>query len=395
MPSSQFPNPDLISQQGPSSSDVSDQPKRPRVLLLFGGRSGEHAISCATAAGVLRALDRERYDVIPVGITRDGHWVLVEDTPERWEIRSGVLPEVTAEAGGEVILPMGTGQRDLRVLDRGEFPRELGTVDVVLPLLHGPFGEDGTLQGLLEMADVRYVGSGVLASAVGMDKHFMKVVLAGQNIPVGPFVTVLPGQWERDPAAVLSAVEPLGLPVFVKPARAGSSLGISRVTDLADLPAAISKAHRHDPKLVIEAAMVGREVECAVLGGRGDERARASLPGEVVVTNAAHTFYDFEAKYLDEASVRLSCPAELSDDVTARVREVAIQTFEAVGAEGLSRVDVFVLPDGSVVVNEINTMPGFTPFSMYPRMWERTGVSYAELLDELLQLALERPLGLR
>ncbi len=389
MPSSQLPVPEI------AGSATTGGVRRPRVLLLFGGRSGEHAISCATAAGVMRAIDRDRYDVVPVGITREGHWVLVADTPELWEIHSGRLPEVTAASGGEVILPMGTGQRELRVLDRGEFPRELGNVDVVLPLLHGPFGEDGTLQGLLEMADVRYVGSGVLASAVGMDKHFMKVVLAGQGIPVGPFVTVLPGQWQRDRAGVLAALEPLGLPLFVKPARAGSSLGISRVTDLADLPAAIAEAHRHDPKLVIEAGIVGREIECAVLGGREGQRARASLPGEIVVTDAAHTFYDFEAKYLDEASVRLSCPADLPDEVIARVRELAVQTFEAVGAEGLSRVDVFVRPDGSVVVNEINTMPGFTPFSMYPRMWDRTGVGYADLLDELLQLALERPLGLR
>jgi len=381
-----------------ASSDavpVAPVPARPRVLLLFGGRSGEHAISCATAGGVLRVLDRDRYEVIPVGITRDGHWVLADGTPERWEIRDGVLPEVTVDEGGEVVLPMGSGQRSLRVIEDGSAARDLGEIDVVLPLLHGPFGEDGTLQGMLEMADVRYVGSGVLASAVGMDKHFMKLVLAGEGIPVGPYVAVAPGRWERDRHGVLDAVARLRLPLFVKPARAGSSLGITRITDLSQLPEAIAEAHRHDPKVVIEEGIEGREIECAVLGGRDGSPTRASLPGEIVVTGAEHTFYDFAAKYLDEAGVRLSCPADLPADVIERVRDTAVRTFEAVGAEGLSRVDVFVRPDGDVVVNEINTMPGFTPFSMYPRMWQESGLGYAELLDELLTIALERPLGLR
>ncbi|WP_265522157.1 D-alanine--D-alanine ligase family protein [Oerskovia flava] len=368
--------------------------RKPRVLLLFGGRSGEHAISAATAAGVLRAIDREKYDVVPVGITRTGQWVLAADEPERWEISGGRLPEVTA-TGGEVILPLATGQRELRVLEPGELPRELGEVDVVFPLLHGPFGEDGTLQGMLELADVRYVGAGVLASAVGMDKHFMKLVLAGQGLPIAPYTVIRPGEWERNPQAWTQTVESLGLPVFVKPARAGSSLGITKVDDLADLPAAIAEAARHDPKIVVEAGVFGREIECAVLGGRGGARARASLPGEIVVTDDKHGFYDFEAKYLDEAGVQLSCPADLPQDVIDEVRELAVRTFEAVGAEGLSRVDVFVTTDGQVVVNEINTMPGFTPFSMYPRMWQASGLPYPELIDELIRLALERPTGLR
>jgi D-alanine-D-alanine ligase len=377
-----------------SQPEPSAPARKTRVLILFGGRSGEHVISCATAGGVMRAIDRERYEVIPVGITKAGQWVLAADEPERWEITPGNLPEVTA-TGGEVLLPLAVGHRALRVLEPGEFPRELGEVDVVFPLLHGPFGEDGTLQGLLELADVPYVGAGVLASAVGMDKQFMKLVLAGQGLPIAPYTVIRPGEWDRNPAAWTETVAGLGLPVFVKPARAGSSLGITKVDDLADLPAAIAEARRHDPKVLVEAGVVGREIECAVLGGREGERPRASLPGEIVVTDAHHDFYDFEAKYLDEAGVELSCPADLPPHLVDEVRDIAVRTFEAVGAEGLSRVDVFVTTEGQVIVNEINTMPGFTPFSMYPRMWEKSGITYPELIDELIQLALQRPTGLR
>lgn len=369
-------------------------PGRPRVMVLFGGRSGEHAISCATAGGVLRALDRDRYDVVAVGITPTGRWVLAEDDPDRWAIRDGRLPQVE-DTAAHVLLPQATDDREVQVLEPGTLPRTLGAVDVVFPLLHGPFGEDGTLQGMLELADVRYVGAGVLASAVGMDKHMMKLVLAGHGLPVGPFTVILPGELERDPEEVARRVEKLGLPLFVKPARAGSSLGITRVDDLADLPGALDAARAHDPKVVVEAAVVGREIECGVLGGRDGQRARASLPGEIVVTDPRHTFYDFEAKYLDEAGVTLACPADLPADVVAQVRDVAVRTFEAIGCEGIARVDVFVTPGGEVVVNEINTMPGFTPYSMYPRMWEATGLPYPELVDELVQLALARPTGLR
>ncbi len=368
--------------------------RRPRVMVLFGGRSGEHAISCATAGGVLRAIDRDRYDVLAVGITPSGRWVLADDDPDRWAIVDGRLPQVE-DTAAHVLLPQAVDDRDVQVLEAGQLPRVLGEVDVVFPLLHGPFGEDGTLQGMLELADVRYVGAGVLASAVGMDKHMMKLVLAGHGLPVGPFEVVLPGELDRDPVAVAQRIDRLGLPLFVKPARAGSSLGITRVTDLADLSAAIRAAQVHDPKVIIEAAIVGREIECGVLGGRDGERAHASLPGEILVTDARHTFYDFEAKYLDEAGVTLACPADLPEAETAAVRDVAVRTFEAVGCEGLARVDVFVTPEGEVVVNEINTMPGFTPFSMYPRMWQASGMTYPELVDELIRLALERPTGLR
>ncbi|WP_258723789.1 D-alanine--D-alanine ligase family protein [Cellulomonas sp. NS3] len=378
----------------PPPLDVPATGPRPRVLLLFGGRSGEHAISCATAGGVLRAIDRSRYDVLPVGITPGGRWVLVEDDPDLWSIVDGRLPEVV-DGPQRVLLPQAADEDAVRVLEAGLVPQDIGRVDVVLPLLHGPFGEDGTLQGMLELADVRYVGAGVLASAVGMDKHVMKLVLAGQGLPVAPFVVLRPGDFARDPEGWTEQVRGLGLPVYVKPARAGSSLGISRVDDLADLPAAVAEAERHDPKVLVETGIAGREIECAVLGGRHGARARASLPGEIVVSDAKNGFYDFEAKYLDESAVELTCPADLPGDLVEQVQDVAVRTFEAVSCEGLARVDVFVTPDGEVVVNEINTMPGFTPFSMYPRMWEATGLTYPDLIDELLRLALERPTGLR
>ncbi len=368
--------------------------RRPRVMVLFGGRSGEHTISCATAGGVLRAIDRDRYDVTAVGITRDGRWVLADDDPDHWTLTGGRRPEVT-DTGLQVVLPQRVDDRSVQVLREGLPARVLGDVDVVFPLLHGPFGEDGTVQGLLELADVRYVGAGVLASAVGMDKHMMKVVLAGHGLPVGPFRVVRAAELEADPAGVVASLADLGLPVFVKPARAGSSLGISRVDDWADLPAAVLAAAVHDRKVVVEAAIVGREIECGVLGGRAGGPPRASLPGEIVVTDATHGFYDYEAKYFDEHAVHLVVPADLGADLVAQVQDVAVRTFRAIDGEGIARVDVFVTPDGRVVVNEINTMPGFTPYSMYPRLWEASGIGYRDLVDELLQLALERPTGLR
>ena len=366
------------------------------MALLFGGRSGEHAISAATAAGVMKAIDREKYDVIPVGITRSGQWVVASDDPARWELASGRLPEVTAESGAEVVLASSGAGTVLQVLEPGSVPSVLGEVDVVFPLLHGPFGEDGTVQGLLELADVRYVGAGVLASAVGMDKHYMKLVFAGHGLAVGPHVVVPPRDWEQRRAEVLTRVQnELKLPVFVKPARAGSSLGVTRVDDLADLPHAIEAARVHDPKVLIEQGIEGREIECAVLGGRGGAAPRASVPGEIVVDHESVDFYDFEAKYLSATQARTQAPADLPGEVAEKVRDVAVRAFEAVGAEGISRVDVFVTPEGEVVVNEINTMPGFTPISMYPKMWEASGLSYPDLIDELIQLALERPTGLR
>ncbi|MPV36251.1 D-alanine--D-alanine ligase family protein [Georgenia subflava] len=378
--------PALVPEPSGGASDA-----KVRVAVVFGGRSGEHPVSCATAAGVLRAIDRERYDVLPVGITRAGEWVLVPDDPTLLE---GGRAEITA-ADAQVLVPLGAAPGPLVVAAPGQVPRELGTVDVVLPLLHGPFGEDGTLQGLLEMAGVRYVGSGVLASAAAMDKHYMKVVLAGHGLPVGPYTVITPRLWRTDRARALDAVASLGFPVFVKPARAGSSLGITRVERAEDVEAAVEEAQRHDPKVVVEAGIPGREIECAVLQGRGDDAPRASVPGEVVLDAPAAGFYDYETKYLDTAPLTMSVPAELPAEVAERVRTLAGECFEALGCEGLARVDFFYTDRGEVVVNEVNTMPGFTPFSMYPLLWERSGLPYPELLDELITLALERPAGLR
>jgi D-alanine-D-alanine ligase len=294
-----------------------------------------------------------------------------------------------------VIAPTEVGDGGLQILEPGQVPRELGLLDAVFPLRHGPFGEDGTLQGLLELTDVRYVGSGVLASAASMDKHVMKIMIKGAGLPVGEHLVVLPGQWQRHPQRVRDDIEELGWPVFVKPARAGSSIGITKVNGPEDLDAAIATALGYDPKLIVEAMIEGREIECAVLQSADGGPAATSLPGEIEVFGD-HEFYDFEAKYLDvEQSTRLICPADLPADQVQRIRELSVRTFEALGCEGLARVDFFVRPDGEVIVNEINTMPGFTPFSMYPRMWAATGLEYSELIDRLLRLALNRSTGLR
>jgi D-alanine-D-alanine ligase len=363
-----------------------------RVALLFGGRSGEHPVSIVTAAGVAGAMDPEKYEVVPIGITKAGQWVVGSTDLSAAALTGASLPEVEGVSGADVILSGSS----LQVLQPGSVPSELGGVDVVFPVLHGPYGEDGTVQGLLELADVPYVGAGVLASAVGMDKEFMKLVFAGRGLAVGPHVVVRPREWAEARAEVLAKVAELALPLFVKPARGGSSLGVTRVDDLADLPAAVEEAQRHDPKVIIEAGIEGREIECAVLGGRGGAAPRASVPGEIVVEEAEGAdFYDFEAKYVSATQARAEAPADLPAEVAEKVRAVAVAAFEAVDAEGLSRVDVFVTPSGEVILNEINTMPGFTPISMYPKMWEASGISYPELIDELIQLALERPRGLR
>ncbi|WLQ06456.1 D-alanine--D-alanine ligase family protein [Arthrobacter oryzae] len=367
---------------------------KPRVAVLFGGRSSEHAVSCVTAAGVLGAIDYDKYDVIPIGIAKTGQWVLASGDTRQWSLSASSLPEVAPSDRTVTLAEIG-GAHQLIVASPNEVPQELGSVDVVFPLLHGPFGEDGTIQGLLELSDTRYVGAGVLASAVGMDKHYMKVVFEAAGLQVGPYIAVTDRQWVTDPESVRKRVDLLGYPVFVKPARAGSSMGISKVDSLDGLDSAIEAAREHDLKLVIEAGIVGREIECAVLEGRGTEPPRTSMPGEIAVAPGEHEFYDFNAKYVEDDAASLSCPADIPDEAIARVRELAAAAFDAVGAEGLSRVDFFYTPDGELIINEINTMPGFTPKSMYPQMWAASGLGYAELIDELIYLALNRKTGLR
>ena len=368
--------------------------RRPRVAILFGGRSSEHAVSCVTAAGIMGAIDTNKYDIIPIGIAKSGQWVLASHDTSQWSLSAHTLPEI-APSEETVALTETGGQHRLVATSPNAIARDLGVIDVVFPVLHGPWGEDGTIQGLLELSDIRYVGAGVLASAVGMDKHYMKVVFEAAGLRVGPYIAVTDRQWTTDPEAVRKRVDHLGYPVFVKPARAGSSMGISKVDSLDGLDAAIEEARRHDLKLVIEAGIQGREIECAVLEGRGSEPPRTSLPGEIVVASGTHEFYDFEAKYVEDGAAALSCPADMPDEAIARVREMAAMAFDSIGAEGLSRADFFYTPDGEVVINEINTMPGFTPKSMYPQMWAASGLSYAELIDELIYLALNRKTGLR
>jgi len=383
----------MSDESSPVPTADADAPRRTRVALVFGGRSSEHAVSCATAASVLEALDRDRYDVVPVGIAKDGHWVLAPDDPEVLRLAPGHVPEVDTDAAS-VIVPTSAIDRTLVVHEAGQPPRTLGEVDVVFPLLHGPFGEDGTIQGLFDLADVRYVGSGVTASAAMMDKHVMKVLLSSAGLPVGPYTVITDKEWRRDKAAAMDAVHALSWPVFVKPARAGSSMGITKVSEPEALEAAIEAAREHDPKVVVEAAVFGREIECGVLEGHGTDATRTSELGECIVVQN-HEFYDFEAKYLADGDVRLVTPADVPEEVATRIRAMAARAFDVAGCEGLARVDFFLTDTGDVLVNEVNTMPGFTPSSMYPRMWAATGLGYADLIDELVELALERRTGLR
>ena len=378
---------------------------KPRVLVLYGGQSSEHSVSCVTAAGVLKAIDTEKYDVVEVGITAKGQWTRPRVDPRTYAFSSGDLPCVESTDSWVVLHPGSGGSAErgaslLEVTPDGS-TRDLGRVDVVMPLLHGPYGEDGTLQGQLELAGVAYVGAGVLASAIGMDKHYMKLAFQAAGLRVGPWVTITGRQWRTDSSGCVERVKRLALPVYVKPARAGSSLGVTKVDEWDKLEEAIQTAQEHDMKVLIEEGIAGREIECGVLGGTANSAPRASVCGEIVVCGGAepHQFYDFEAKYTDAAAADLSCPADLPHEVVDEIRRQAVVAFESLDGEGLSRVDFFYdanAPTGEqVVINEVNTMPGFTPISMYPQMWQATGYSYPELITELIELALQRPLGLR
>ncbi len=365
----------------------------PRIAVVFGGRSSEHGISCVTAGSVLGAIDREKYDVVPIGIATDGRWVLEADDASRLAITGSTLPEVDATRS-MVALLSAAGSTDLIVTEAAQVPRTLGSVDVVFPLLHGPWGEDGTLQGMLEMAGVRYVGSGVLASAVGMDKAYMKIVLEAAGLPVTPGVTITRREWRADALAASERVDTLGYPAFAKPARGGSSIGISKIHDRGEIADAVELALAYDAKVLVEKAVVGaREVECGVLA-TSDGEPETSRPAEVRI-GGDHEFYDFEAKYLDDQDTEIDLPADLPPEVEQELRRLAVRAFEALSCEGLARVDFFVLPDHSLVVNELNTMPGFTPTSMFPQMWAASGVSYRDLVERLIRLALERDTGLR
>jgi D-alanine-D-alanine ligase len=353
--------------------------QRVRVAVVFGGQSSEHAISCVSASSILRALDRDVYDVLPIGISRDGQWRRQIDDADRFMITEGHLPEV--DSSGSTIIPARHAER-----------ASLHDVDVVFPVLHGPFGEDGTVQGLLELAGVPYVGSGVLASAAAMDKVHFKLVMRAHGIPVVDYEFVSAQDWYADRQASLMRLERLTLPVFVKPSRAGSSVGITKVHSHEALEAAIDGARAHDPRVLVEVGIEGvREIEVGVMtddsGG-----VMASVCGEVVVRG--HEFYDFAAKYLDDAA-DLYAPADLDPILAEQIRAMACQAFTALGCEGLARVDFFVDRDQNIVINEVNTMPGFTSISMFPRMWQASGMTYPELVDHLIRDALRRGTGLR
>lgn len=360
------------------------QPRKRRVAILFGGKSGEHEVSLISARSVMAALDQEKYEIYPIGITKEGRWITSGDPMAL--LREGNHPLPTLEGGqeeGETPSALKrVPERDLLPgTSRGRFP----DVDVVLPILHGTFGEDGTVQGLLELADLPYVGAGVLGSALGMDKVAQKHVLRSQGLPVVDFVPVLRSRWQSEPEAVIADLEAqLPYPMFVKPANLGSSVGITKAHQREELRRGLDLAVRFDRRLLVEAGINAREIECAVLG---NDAPIASVPGEVIPCNE---FYDYHAKYLDEGS-KLLIPAPLDAETTTQVRDLAVRAFLAIDCAGMARVDFFLCKKtGRLYINELNTIPGFTPISMYPKLWEASGIPYTELLDRLIELAIER-----
>lgn len=369
-----------------------------RIVVLYGGKADEHPISCISTAGVLKAMDTERFEPIPVGITKDGQWIVNGEDPRGWDLSGDALPEVKVTPESRpVLLDVSRGCDGFLV--GGDTVESLGHIDAVLPVLHGPYGEDGTIQGLLEMMNVPYVGCGVLASAACMDKHYTKVLLNAAGIATAPGITLDARSFDAsdgfasDAAAIMAEVEAAGLryPLFVKPSRAGSSFGVTKVEregDAAELAAAVFEASHHDWRVLIEQGIDAREIECAVLCAKPGDEPKASWPGEIVLDrreDGGDQFYDFDSKYMDSSASHVEVPANLPEETLQRVRETAIKAFKAVDGMGLSRVDSFVTADGAIMINEINTMPGFTPISMYPKAWEATGLNYTDLITTLIE----------
>ena len=370
-----------------------------RIVVMYGGKADEHSISCISAASALRALDTDKFEAIPVGITKDGKWIVNGENPLGWSLDEG-LPTVEKTPGAkEVVLEVALGQDGFFAREDDGTLTPFGHVDAVFPVLHGPYGEDGTIQGLFEMMGVPYVGCGVLASAACMDKHYTKVLLAAAGIPVAPGITLdarsfdKASEFKSDADAIMAQVSEAGLqyPLFVKPSRAGSSFGVTKVEhegDAAELAAAVYEASHHDWRILVEQGIDAREIECAVLCPKAGEAPQASWPGEIVLDKRAEgddQFYDFDSKYMDAAASHVEVPANLPEETLNLVRETAKKAFVAVDGAGLSRVDTFVTKDGKVMVNEINTMPGFTSISMYPKAWEATGVRYTDLITMLIE----------
>jgi D-alanine-D-alanine ligase len=389
---------------------VSEQ-RKIRVAVVFGGRGPEHAVSCMGGGNMLGSIDRAKYDVVPIGITRDGGWVQVADDPARLTVSGGELPSVEAVAEPDsAVVPWAGG--GVIASAPGKIPHLLGEVDVVLPVLHGPFGEDGTIQGLLEMAGVPYVGAGVLASAISMDKEYMKLIFRAKGLPVGPYVVLRERDWLADGQTaevaneragdtsdqlerkrVLDEIAELGWPLFVKPARGGSSIGTSKAHDLAQLRESIALARQYDPKVLVEAAIDGHEIEVSVLEGINGAPPDTSVPGQLMI-DGGEEFWDFEAKYLDTAS-GMAIPAPIPSGDADEIRRLAAAAFDAVSCEGLARVDFFYTADGEILINEINTIPGLSPASYFQKMWEASGLPFPQLIDRLLQTALRKRRGLR
>ncbi|MFO7961814.1 MAG: D-alanine--D-alanine ligase family protein [Nitriliruptoraceae bacterium] len=350
-----------------------------RVLVLFGGRSAEHEVSCLSATSVLEVIDRDRYEVITVGITRDGRWTLTDGVPPAAGPRR--LPSVDPDGPTAALVGTRSGPQLVLLGDDGGRVASLGRIDVAFPVLHGPWGEDGTVQGMLATVGVPYVGADVTASSIGIDKGAMKAAFAAAGLPQLGYLTVHRARWESEADAVLTELlDRLPLPWFVKPARQGSSIGISKVSSISELDAAMAEAFAYDDVAVVEKGLIGaRELEVGVLG---DADMAVTRPGEIV---PSHEFYDFEAKYLNTSELRI--PAQVPDEVEQRCVALARRAFRAIGCRGLARVDLFLDVDGKLVVNEINTIPGFTPASMFPMLWAAEGVSYPDLVDRLLASA--------
>ena len=353
-----------------------------RVGVIFGGRSGEHEVSLVSARGIMNAMDKEKYEIIPIGITKDGRWLTQGDPMRLLQSGTGIAGEIAESVDPETQTLVPAERRDLIPGTReAGFPQ----VDVVFPVLHGPYGEDGTVQGLLELADIPYVGAGVLGSALGMDKIAMKAIFRSYGLPVVEHVPLKRKDWERDPEAMMELIEEkLGYPCFIKPANLGSSVGISKVRERSELAPALHLAARYDRRMLAEQAVNAREIEVSVLG---NDDPIASVPGEII---PCREFYDYIAKYIDDRS-ELIIPADLPAELTKRVQELAIAAFQAVDCAGMARVDFLLDKDtGELYIGELNTIPGFTPISMYPKLWEASGISYSELIDRLIELALER-----
>ncbi|MFC1531829.1 D-alanine--D-alanine ligase [Thermodesulfobacteriota bacterium] len=350
--------------------------KKINIGILFGGKSAEHEVSLQSAKNIIDAIDKEKYNPILIGIDKSGKWLLNDRTNFLLDTDNPKLIKINQSNDNVALIPQNEGKiSNLTRADSSE------SVDVVFPVLHGPFGEDGTIQGLLKLANIPFVGAGVLGSAIGMDKEIMKRLLRDAKLPIGAFIAIKP---EDELPGFEAISKKIGVPFFVKPANLGSSIGISKVNDKAGYKLAVREAFNYDSKILIEEYIKGREIECSVLG---NSDPIASIPGEIIST---HEFYSYEAKYIDEKGATLEIPAKLTEEVTRRVQDLAIATFKTLSCEGLGRVDFFLRNDDEIIVNEINTIPGFTSISMYPRLWEATGIPYSELIDRLIQLAFDR-----